>query len=172
MARPTKLTPQIQARIIQAIRAGNYAEVAAVYAGIDESTYYRWMARGRAELDRVAERPKTRKMRAAEAPFCEFCKAVNEASASAEVFAAGIIVSAGKKDWKAAAWYLERRNPDRWRRRTDAILHHEGPTPGGAPVQVAAAVHQPDGPDETEVARAAHEFLRVAGKPPAAPVDA
>lgn len=171
MARPTKLTPELQATVVLAIRSGSYAEVAAVYAGIDESTYYRWMARGQAELDRVSER-KGRKMRASEAPFCEFCKAVTEASASAEVQAAAIVINSAKKDWKAAAWYLERRNPSRWRRRTDAVLHHEGPTPGGGPVQVAAAVHTPQGPDETEVARAAHDFLRVAGKPPAPAVDA
>lgn len=173
MARPTKLTPHIQAKVVLAIRGGNYAEIAARLAGIDEATYYRWMARGKAEEDRLAERS-SRKMRETERPFCEFRKAVMEADAAAEAQAAAAIMVAGKKDWKAHAWLLERRHPDRWRRRTDAIVHHEGPTPGGGPVQAAVAVHQApeQGVDQVEVARAAHDFLRAAGVKPAAALDA
>ena len=32
--RPTKLTPDVQEKIVQAIRAGNYIETAAAYAGV------------------------------------------------------------------------------------------------------------------------------------------
>jgi len=36
----------VQEKIVTAIRVGNYAQVAAVYAGTTERTYYRWMERG------------------------------------------------------------------------------------------------------------------------------
>ena len=44
--RPTKLTPEVQARIVEAIEAGNYIEVAAAAAGISKPTFYGWMQRG------------------------------------------------------------------------------------------------------------------------------
>jgi hypothetical protein len=46
MARPSKLTPEVRDKIVQAIRAGNFVATAAVYAGIDVSSVYRWMAEG------------------------------------------------------------------------------------------------------------------------------
>jgi hypothetical protein len=46
MGRPTKLTPERHRRIVEAIRAGCYAEVAARAAGIVPSTYYDWLQRG------------------------------------------------------------------------------------------------------------------------------
>ena len=44
--RPTKLTPDLQAKIVEALKAGNYAEVAARHVGIASSTFYDWMKRG------------------------------------------------------------------------------------------------------------------------------
>jgi hypothetical protein len=38
MARPSKLTPEVEERILKALRAGNYATAAARYAGIHPST--------------------------------------------------------------------------------------------------------------------------------------
>ena len=40
---PLKLTPERQAAICDAIRAGVRPEIAAVYNGIGARTYYRWM---------------------------------------------------------------------------------------------------------------------------------
>ena len=48
VARPSKLTPETQNRIVQAARAGNYREAAARSAGIAPSTLYDWLSRGRA----------------------------------------------------------------------------------------------------------------------------
>ena len=49
MARPSRLNRKIIDKIVSAIRAGNFAGAAARYAGISESTFYRWMAIGREE---------------------------------------------------------------------------------------------------------------------------
>ena len=109
MARPTKLTPEIQARIVTAIRAGNYAEPAARSAGISPATYYRWLRRGE---------------RAASGIYRDFYEQVRRAESEAEVHAVAVIRRAMGDDWRAAAHYLERRYPDRWRRRES--LEHEG----------------------------------------------
>ena len=50
MARPAKLTPEVQARIVEAVQAGNYVETAAQYANIGLSTFYRWMAEGEGDV--------------------------------------------------------------------------------------------------------------------------
>lgn len=99
--RPSKLTDAVQEKIVGAIRAGNYAETAAQYAGIDKSTYHRWMQKG--EDGR--------------AKYREFRAAVRAAEAEAEVYAETVLRKAMPDDWKAAAWYLERKFQDRWGRR-------------------------------------------------------
>lgn len=43
--RPPKLTPERADQILQAIRAGNYLQTAAQYAGIGTTTLYRWLER-------------------------------------------------------------------------------------------------------------------------------
>src|SRR5262245_23417826 len=106
MARPTKLTPELREQIVQALRAGNYAEAACQAAGISASTYYRWMARGEQEPG----------------VYREFRVAVLQAEAVAEVHAVAIVRRAMGEDWRAALAYLERRHPNRWRRRQTTEL--------------------------------------------------
>ena len=98
MARPTKLTPEVQATICNAVEAGTPLKYAAVYAGIGESTIYSWMAK--------AEAPKA-------APhFVEFKEAVQRAQARSVTRLVAIITRAADNDWRAASWLLERRAPE------------------------------------------------------------
>lgn len=107
MARPSKLSVEVRERVVQAIRAGNYAEAACQSAGISPSTYYRWLARG--EHEPTSE-------------YAVFREAVVRAEADAEVHAVAIIRRAMGEDWRAALAYLERRHPARWRARTQTEL--------------------------------------------------
>ena len=102
--RPTKLTPEVQEKILTAIRAGNYGHVAAKYAGIGERTFYRWMAQG--------EKARAGKYR-------QFRQAVEAAESEAEVRAVAIIQKQMPDNWRAALSYLERKHPKRWGRRMD-----------------------------------------------------
>jgi hypothetical protein len=101
MPRPTKLTAELQDRLIRAIRAGAHSEPAARAAGIAPSTYYRWMARGQVESTGL---------------YHELHEAVRQAEAEAEVRAVAVISRAMSDDWRAAVGFLERRFPSRWRR--------------------------------------------------------
>jgi transposase len=104
MARKSKLTPETQDKIVKAIRAGNYAHIAAAMAGIGESTYYRWLEQG--------ERPD------AKTPYREFWESVKEAEAEAEVASVALIRRAAQNGtWQASAWYLERKHSERWGRK-------------------------------------------------------
>lgn len=105
-----KLTPQVQQKIVEAIRAGNYVSVAAQYAGIDRSTFYRWMERG--------ENSRSGKYRS-------FFLAVRQAESFAEVRAVAILQSEMKENWRAALSYLERKFPTRWG--TSSQRHKDDP---------------------------------------------
>lgn len=97
--RASKLTPEVQARIVKALEAGCYFDAACEGAGIGESTGYRWLERGEA----------------GDAGYREFREAVKRAEAVAEAGALAAIRSAYQGGtWQAAAWYLERKHPERW----------------------------------------------------------
>lgn len=99
--RHSKLTPKVQEKIVSAIRAGNYAQVAAKYAGIGVSTYYNWLQRGKDEHNGI---------------YREFLEAVKRAESEAEVRTVALIHRHMDSSWQACMTYLERKFPDRWGR--------------------------------------------------------
>lgn len=118
MGRPTDCTPEVIERVVQALRLGHYADTAAAYGGISESTYYLWLKRGAA----------------GEQPYSDFSEAVKEATAAAEMRAlARIRQAADGGTWQAAAWYLERRLPGKWGRREKVEM--SGPEGGPITLQ-------------------------------------
>lgn len=106
MPRPSKLTPAVKAALVEAVEGGNYIETAVRACGIGTSTYYRWMEQGEADL----ENGKASAHR-------ELWEAIKTAEAEAETNALSQIRAAARENWQAAAWYLERKFPDRWGRR-------------------------------------------------------
>ena len=103
MGRPTKLTPALQQKICEAVRAGNYLQTAAAFAGVHKTTLHRWLRFG-AEEQR--------------GQYHEFAQAVEKAQADSEARDVALIAkAAGEGVWQAAAWRLERKFPDRWGRR-------------------------------------------------------
>lgn len=102
--RQTKLTPELSKKICDAIRAGNYASVAARYCGVGESTLAEWLARGRG----------TDSSRPVSKIYQDFAQAVDEAEAGAEVAAVLHWRAAMPKDWHASERWLDRRIPHRW----------------------------------------------------------
>lgn len=119
MARPTKLTQELQDKIVDVIRAGNYIETAASFAGLSKNTLYDWMKRGARERERIDNTGK--KMLKKEQPFVEFSDAIEKALAEAEMRDVLRIGEASKSDWKAAAWRLERKFPQRWGKKFQQI---------------------------------------------------
>jgi len=114
MARPSKLTPETQQSIINALNSGKWIETAANYAGIATATLYNWLDRGRLERERIEvdEEPNPN-----ETQFLEFLEAVEKSRSNAQVRAVGLIQKAAiDGTWQAAAWFLERSDPQRWGR--------------------------------------------------------
>jgi transposase len=98
--RPSKFTPEIKQSICEHISAGNYLDTACRLAGVDYTTFRGWMVKGEQE---------------GKGDYFEFLRQVRLAEAQAEAERVRLILNAGKyDDWKANAWYLERKYPERW----------------------------------------------------------
>lgn len=104
-----KLTPERQTTICDLVRAGNDLSVAAACAGISRSTLFGWLRHGEAEESGV---------------YRDFTDALRQAEAEAEAEMLTRIRTAALDTWQAAAWYLERRHPDRWGRRARLDVRH------------------------------------------------
>lgn len=109
--RKTKLTPQVQDLIVQALNVGAHHEHACQYAGIDQSTFYDWL----------------RKADTGKEPYAQFSQAVKKAESQAGVGYLALIDSAARAgNWQAAAWKLERRWPKLYGRQ---IMREDGEQP-------------------------------------------
>ena len=97
--RPSKLTPELQAEIINLLKMGNYIETVCGVVGLNTSTFYDWMKKGK---NATNPRNKHRK----------FQEAVEQAQAWSIVRDVALITKASEKDWRAAAWKLEHMYPD------------------------------------------------------------
>lgn len=114
--RITKLTEAKEQLIVEMIQAGNYQSVAADAAGISRNCFYTWIKRGRQGRQ----------------PYKAFVEKLEQAEAEAETRAIAIISNAAIDTWQAAAWYLERKHPDRW----SAKQKTEISGPNGGPLKV------------------------------------
>ncbi len=116
-----KFTRGNQKKILEYLRAGHYAKVAAARLGIDESTYYRWLQRGEATLKAAAA---GEPVAAKDRQYARFVERVREAEAEAEQTALRRVLRS--EDWRATAWFLERRHPGRWARRQGVDVTSKG----------------------------------------------
>jgi len=130
------ISQEIIDKVAGSLYAGNYFNTACWYAGISDRTGHQWKARGEKAEENDPDNPE-------EQLFIEFYREVNIASAEAETakLARLDLAGAGKKiegrrgTWQADAWWLERRFPNKWGRRTeveetkrlDVTIHYQKP---------------------------------------------
>ena len=112
--RPTVLTPELQEGIVEALNSGCYLEPAAARVGIDKTTLYDWIRRGVREKTGM---------------YAEFSHAVEKAMAAAETAGIARIRQAAGEDWRAMAWWLERRYQTKWGRKSAIKVTDFGETP-------------------------------------------
>lgn len=96
-----RLTREVADALLEAAGKGMHPSVAAAYANIRPSLLSDWLKRGEAELDHPEMSPYARLKLAWDYHLAKW-----EAERQGRV--------AGADDWKADAWLLERRFPDRW----------------------------------------------------------
>lgn len=147
MGRPSKLTPELQARIVQAINGGNFRCVAAEWAGVSAKSMRAWMAKGAKERSGVHK---------------EFRAAILEAERAAEIRMVALVMKAAADDPKHAEWWLERKCHERWGRKD----RKEITGAKGGPLKVEAVRGMIEDPDIIALMRARREW-----KPEAAPTE-
>lgn len=113
MGRPSSLTPERTKRITELISGGNSLEVAAQASGITATTFFNWCARGRRERERLEQNPRL-KPKKSEEIYVEFLEDVERARAEGEARLVLVVTKKAMNDWRAAAWMLERKAPERW----------------------------------------------------------
>jgi transposase len=117
MKKPTITEDTIEA-ICRTLRLGAYKKEAAAAAGVPLSTLHLWISRAGKEHRHIAEGGKPRKSNAL---FLKLLDGIEKAQAEAQLSDLAIITRAAQDGaWQAAAWKLERRNPNQWgRQRVD-----------------------------------------------------
>ncbi len=100
MARPTKLTPEIAGLLTKAVERGHFLETAAALAGVDKTTFWRWLKRGAKEKH---------------GPYRDLKESLDKGMATAEdLCVTSLIASSDSQNMK---WILERRFSERWARK-------------------------------------------------------
>lgn len=121
MARPKKLTPEVQRKLVGLTRAGVYLTSSAPFAGVTRPTVRSWIRRGEAEMARVdaGEPPDP-----TEQPYAGFARAMMRAKAYANVADMAVITHAAKTDPYWAMRRYKLRHPERFR--AGVSLHDTG----------------------------------------------
>ncbi|MBI2392805.1 MAG: hypothetical protein HYV09_24685 [Deltaproteobacteria bacterium] len=123
MARPTKLTDDVQAKVCEAIRAGSHYEAAARHAGVGRTTFFHWLELGKSGKG---------------ARYVAFAEAVERAENDMELALVAFWRRAAMKDWKAARGLLERRFRDRWGKEEKIQVQADVKHSGGVQVYLPA----------------------------------
>lgn len=110
VGRPSKLTADMTKQICDLLVAGNYLETVCDFVGIDTTTAYDWIARGKRgwQVD-------------IEGGYVEFSHAVKKATGQVEMTTVNRLRQ-GEDNWQRLAWWLERRHPDKWGNRGKSTL--------------------------------------------------
>lgn len=105
--RKPKLTWQVQQQVVQFLRTGATLEAAAGAVGIHRTTLQRWLEKGDHDT---------------RGRYHNFFAEVTKAQSEFEIRSQATILKAAQTDWKAAAWGLERRFPERYGKQFNAGL--------------------------------------------------
>ncbi len=119
MARPIDLTSDITEGVANLIRAGNVPLRAAMAKGVPRSTWYSWLARGRAA---AARREDELEMPDSEQQFLELLDTVERAESESQVIAISHLQKAMPSTPTAVFAFLERRFPAEWGNRAKVEL--------------------------------------------------
>ncbi len=98
----SKLTQALIDEAVTLLEAGNYVNTVCDAIGVSEGIWYRWI--------KEAEDPKAAPLKV------EFVESIKRATSEAERSYVGVIQDAAKQHWQAAAWWLERKMPEKWGR--------------------------------------------------------
>lgn len=89
------------------LKAGNTYRATCSYLGIAERTFFRWLSEGETADNGIKR---------------QFWQTIKASEAEVDLRNIITIQKAAQTDWRAAAWFLERRFPQRWGRKRSSNL--------------------------------------------------
>ena len=102
-AKDKRLCKDTMSILMRALKAGNTKKDACNLASISEQTFYRWLREGE-------DAPK-------DSQAYQFCESVKKSISEARNRNVVFIQKHASNNWQAAAWYLERSDPEHWGKR-------------------------------------------------------
>jgi hypothetical protein len=117
------LTKERFEKLVNAAKEASFRKDQASHAGVSWSTYKNWLMVGRKVRDGKIERECTEH----EMTCLDLLSAVEAAEYKAGTELVSLIKTAAEGDWRAAAWYLERRFPEQFAlvRKIEGMHKHE-----------------------------------------------
>ena len=101
MSRKSKLNPASIDRIVKAIKVGATYQIAAKAGGVSRATLHAWLKKGKTGTNKT---------------YKDFYERFTRAESDGAIYLLGVVREHSVKDWKSAAWILERK----WGYRRDA----------------------------------------------------
>ena len=156
----------VTGRFLAAMRAGNYQNAAAQWAGISPETMQRWLRTGREHMPDDMDALDLREIDPEFRPYVWLVQEYYRAEAHGEVELVTLWKNAAKEDWRAARDLLARRHKERWMDRTGSEISG----PGGGPIPMVAVTDAEVArqiAEDPEARKLASELLaRVVGESP------
>jgi hypothetical protein len=131
-----KITKERIKDICDAIRAGQTKKDAAIYSGIAEGTFYKWLSEGAIQLREIQEgirvKRRTRQI--------ELIESIAQAEADLKAGLLAAWVGMAVDDWRATEAFLKRRFPDEFGDKIKQDI-----TTGGRPIRIKEIIMEIDG---------------------------
>ena len=126
LGRPSKLDSETVDLLVTGLKGGLSQKKSAIYAGIGETTFYRWQRAYKKIDEECGGNPKAIK-NADDLDLWEFWQSIKKAKIEGELGHLAVINKAASNGvWQASAWYLERSNPEEWSKRERNVLDDGG----------------------------------------------
>ncbi len=119
-----KLTDDLIENACELLARGNYDKTVYRYLGIGEASWFRYINRGEEDFNNGKD-----------TVYAKFYIQTTKARAQSEIRNVGVIQQAAENDWKASAWFLERKFAARWGRRDKTEFTGKD----GGPIEIANA---------------------------------
>ena len=114
VGRPSKLTDDTVRKLNQGLKLGLSQKKAANFAGISETTFYRWQREFK-RIDNDCQGNSDLIKNADDLNLWEFWQSLKKSRIEGELaHVANITEAANNGVWQASAWFLERSNPQDW----------------------------------------------------------
>jgi transposase len=111
VGRKLLLTEDLIRQACEILSMGNYIKTTCQYLGIDQATWYGWLADAELVLKRLELDPECL-VTEQEQLKIEFLMSIQKATASSQIRNLSNVQQAADRSWQASAWILERRWPE------------------------------------------------------------